>query len=29
MAGWYAFDKYYTKTDDTSVYATAMILHPS
>ena len=29
MAGWYAFDKYYTKTDDTSVYAMAMILHPS
>jgi hypothetical protein len=29
MTAWYAFDKYYSKTDETSVYAAAMILHPS
>src|SRR5204862_216151 len=28
-ASWLVFDKYYQKTDDTSVYAAALILHPS
>ena len=29
MTAQYAFNKYYSKTDETSVYAAAMILHPS
>ncbi|KAK9357341.1 hypothetical protein V1504DRAFT_464868 [Lipomyces starkeyi] len=29
MTAWYAFDKYYLKTDDTAVYAAAVLLHPS
>jgi hypothetical protein len=29
MTAWYTFDKYYSMTDVTSVYAAAIILHPS
>ncbi|KAJ9667255.1 hypothetical protein H2201_002456 [Coniosporium apollinis] len=27
--GWETFDKYYSKTDDSPIYATALILHPT
>lgn len=29
MTSWYLFDKYYAKTSDSSVYAAALLLHPS
>jgi hypothetical protein len=29
MTAWYTFDKYYSKTDKTSVYTAAVILYPS
>lgn len=29
MTSWYKFDDYYTRTDDTLVYAAAILLHPS
>ena len=29
MTSWYKFDEYYTRTDDTPVYAAAILLHPS
>ncbi|OAQ57829.2 restless-like transposase [Pochonia chlamydosporia 170] len=29
MTSWYKFDDYYTRTDDTPVYAAAILLHPS
>ena len=29
LTSWYKFDKYYKLTDDTPVYATAVLLHPS
>src|SRR6266480_6534388 len=28
-ASWLVFDEYYQKTDDTSVYTAALVLHPS
>jgi hypothetical protein len=28
-AGWEKFEKYYTSTDDSPVYNTAVVLHPS
>lgn len=27
--GWNAFDKYYSKSDDSPLYAAALILHPA
>lgn len=29
MTSWYKFDDYYTRTDDTPVYAAVILLHPS
>ena len=29
MRAWYAFDKYYSLTDEVPVYAAALLLHPS
>ncbi|KAM3446391.1 hypothetical protein NHJ6243_010227 [Beauveria neobassiana] len=29
MTSWYKFDDYYTRTDDSPVYAAAILLHPS
>lgn len=29
MTSWYKFDDYYTRTDDTPVYAAAILLYPS
>jgi hypothetical protein len=29
MTSWYKFDDYYSRTDDTPVYAAAILLHPS
>ncbi|KAK9351750.1 hypothetical protein V1523DRAFT_415903 [Lipomyces doorenjongii] len=29
MTAWYTFDKYYSMTDVTSIYAAAIIRHPS
>jgi hypothetical protein len=29
LASWFKFDKYYKLTDDTPIYATAVLLHPA
>jgi hypothetical protein len=29
LASWYKFDKYYKLTDDTPIYAAAILLHPA